>query len=74
MGDRAGAGVGRAIPLGYWPFDASTGFGGHLLRHGFSDEGEEPAMGVALANLPETLPLHDGVTIERVSDRAAQEQ
>lgn len=48
--------------------------GGHLLRHGFSDEGEEPAMGVALANLPETLPLHDGVTIERVSDRAAQEQ
>ncbi len=48
--------------------------GGHLLRHGFSDEGEEPAMGVALANLPETLPLPDGVTVERVLDRAAQEQ
>ena len=48
--------------------------GEHLLRHGFSDEGEEPAMGVALADLPEILPLPDGVTIERVSDRAAQEQ
>jgi GNAT superfamily N-acetyltransferase len=42
--------------------------GDHLLRHGFSDEGEEPAMGVALADLPETLPLPDGVTIERVRD------
>jgi len=48
--------------------------GDHLLRHGFTDIGEEPAMGVALADLPDTLPLPEGVTVERVRDRAAQEQ
>jgi hypothetical protein len=43
----------------------------HLLRHGFTDVGEEPAMGIALARLPSTLPLPEGVTIERVRDRTA---
>ena len=48
--------------------------GDHLLRHGFTDIGEEPAMGIALADLPDTLSLPDGVTVERVRDRATQEQ
>jgi len=51
-----------------------TYLGDHLLRHGFTDIGEEPAMGVALVDLPDTLPLPEGVTVERVRDRAAQEQ
>ena len=31
-------------------------------------------MGIALADLPEGLPLPEGVTVERVRDRATQEQ
>jgi GNAT superfamily N-acetyltransferase len=46
----------------------------HLLRHGFTDVGDEPAMGVALARLPSTLPLPEGVRIERVRERTALEQ
>jgi GNAT superfamily N-acetyltransferase len=46
----------------------------HLLRHGFTDVEVEPAMGVALARLPSTLSLPDGVTIKRVRDRTALEQ
>jgi GNAT superfamily N-acetyltransferase len=46
----------------------------HLVRHGFTDGGEEPAMGVALTRLPGTAPLPDGVTIERARDRPAVEQ
>ncbi len=53
-----------------WP----TNLGDHLLRHGLTDAGEEPAMGIALADLPDVLPLPDGVTVERVRDRATQEQ
>jgi GNAT superfamily N-acetyltransferase len=45
-----------------------------LLRHGFTDVGDEPAMGIALARLPSTVPLPEGVTIERVRDRTALEQ
>ena len=78
--ERIEAVIARARALGA-PFLWDVGpsmrpldLGDHLLRHGFSDEGEEPAMGVALAQLPETLSLPDGVTIERVLDRAAQEQ
>ncbi len=56
------------------PSTRPTDLGDHLLRHGFMDEGEEPAMGVALAALPSDLPLLDGVTVERVRDRASQEQ
>ncbi|WIG58663.1 MAG: hypothetical protein OJF49_001409 [Ktedonobacterales bacterium] len=48
--------------------------GEHLVRHGFIDEGDEPAMGVALSRLPETLALPEGVTIERVRDRTSLEQ
>jgi len=48
--------------------------GERLLRHGFTDDGEEPAMGVALARLPNALQLPEGVTVERVRDRASLEQ
>ena len=51
-----------------------TDLGEHLLRHGLTDVGEEPAMGVALADLPDALTLPEGVTVERVRDRASQEQ
>lgn len=47
--------------------------GDHLLRHGFTRGEDEPAMGVALAQLPDDLPQLDGVTIERVRDRASLE-
>lgn len=72
--ERIEAVIARARALGapfLWDVGPSTrplDLGEHLLRHGFSDEGEEPAMGVALADLPEALPLPDGVTIERVRD------
>jgi GNAT superfamily N-acetyltransferase len=46
----------------------------HLLRHGFTDRGDESAMGMELAQLPEILPLPEGVAIERVRDRASMEQ
>lgn len=48
--------------------------GDYLIRHGLTDDGDEPAMGVALATLPSALPLPDGVAIERVRDLAALEQ
>lgn len=51
-----------------------TDLGEHLLRHGLLDEGEESAMGIALADLPDVLPLPESVTIERVRDRASQAQ
>jgi hypothetical protein len=54
-----------------WTQPADLGF--HLVRHGFTDRGEEPAMGVALANLPSALPLPEGVTVERVKDHATLE-
>ena len=44
------------------------GLGEHLLRHGFTDAGEEPAMGVTLERLPNDLTLPEGVTVERVRD------
>ena len=66
--------IGRARAL-HAPFQWNVGpstrptdLGAHLLRHGFTDAGDEPAMGVALADLPETLPQLEGVTIERVHD------
>jgi GNAT superfamily N-acetyltransferase len=70
----------RARALGtpfLWHFIPSTqpaNLETHLLRHGFTDVGEEPAMGIALAHLPSTLPLPVGVTIERVRERTALEQ
>lgn len=51
-----------------------VGLGEHLLRHGFTDEGDEPAMGIALADLPATLAVPEGVTVERVRDRASLEE
>jgi hypothetical protein len=45
-----------------------------LLHHGFADAGDEPAMGIALARLPSTAPLPEGVRIERVRGRTALEQ
>jgi GNAT superfamily N-acetyltransferase len=56
------------------PSTHPTDLGAHLLRHGLSDAGEEPAMGVALAGLPGKLPVLEGVTIERVHDRAGAAQ
>ncbi|HEV2405131.1 MAG TPA: GNAT family N-acetyltransferase [Ktedonobacterales bacterium] len=44
------------------------GLGDLLLRHGLTNEDDEPAMGVALAELPDAPSLPEGVTIERVSD------
>jgi GNAT superfamily N-acetyltransferase len=68
----------RALHVSFlWDIGPSmrpTDLGEHLLRHGFADAGEEPAMGMALADLPDTLPLPEGVTVERVRDRATQEQ
>ncbi len=61
----------------YWyisPFTRPVDLGARLLRHGFTDAGDEPAMGVALARLPSVLTLPDGVTVERVSDRAELEE
>lgn len=61
----------------YWYISPSTrpaDLDTHLVRHGFTDGGDEPAMGVALARLPSVLPLPEGVTVEQVSDRTALEQ
>ncbi|HEY7093868.1 MAG TPA: GNAT family N-acetyltransferase [Ktedonobacterales bacterium] len=61
----------------YWYISPSTrpaDLDTRLLRHGFTDGGDEPAMGVALARLPSVLPLPEGVTVEQVSDRAALEE
>jgi hypothetical protein len=55
------------------PFTRPADLDAHLLRHGFTDGGDEPAMGVALARLSVVLPLPEGVTVEQVSDRAAPE-
>jgi GNAT superfamily N-acetyltransferase len=60
-----------------WNIGPSTypnDLGSHLLRHGFTDSGEEAAMGVALARLPDAVPLQGGVTVERVTDNASLEQ
>jgi GNAT superfamily N-acetyltransferase len=46
----------------------------HLLLHGFTDVGDEPAMGITLAQLPGDSSLLVGVTIERVRDRTSLEQ
>jgi hypothetical protein len=51
-----------------------AGLGDHLLRHGFIDEGNESAMGIALAHLPSAPPVPEGVTVARVGDRASLEQ
>ena len=70
---------GRARALGVpmvWDIGPSSGpaeLGEHLVRHGFSEIEGEPAMGIALAALPDTLPLPDGVMVERAQDRAALE-
>jgi GNAT superfamily N-acetyltransferase len=48
--------------------------GDYLARHGFTDIGGEVAMGVALADLPDSLTLPEGVAIERVRDHATLEQ
>jgi hypothetical protein len=56
------------------PSTRSEGLGDHLVRHGFTDVGEETAMGVALAHLPSALLVSEGVTVERVRDRASLEQ
>jgi len=45
-----------------------------LLRHGFTDVGDEPAMGIALARLPDVATVPAEVTIERVSNRTSLEQ
>lgn len=68
----------RALRVPFlWDLSPTTtpeDLGDHLLRHGFVDAGEEPAMGIALADLPDTLALPEGVTIERVGDSAALER
>jgi GNAT superfamily N-acetyltransferase len=68
----------RALPVPFlWVIGPSTrpaGLGDHLVRHGFTDAGEETAMGVALAHLPSAPPVPEGVTVERVGDRASLEQ
>jgi hypothetical protein len=68
----------RALHVPFlWIIGPSTrpaGLGDHLVRHGFTDAGEETAMGVALAHLPSALPVPEGVTVERVGDRASLEQ
>src|SRR5215831_19020057 len=46
----------------------------HLVYHGFTDVGDEPAMAIALAHLPDAVPLTADVTIERVSNRTSLEQ
>ncbi len=45
-----------------------TNLGDYLLRHGFTDAGDDPAMGMDLARLPANLPTLENVTIERVTD------
>jgi GNAT superfamily N-acetyltransferase len=45
-----------------------------LLRYGFTDVGDEPAMGIALARLPDVAPAPADVTIERVNNRMSLEQ
>ena len=56
------------------PSARPAGLGDQLLRHGFIDEGEDPAMGINLAQLPGVLHLPEGVTVERVEDRTSLEQ
>jgi GNAT superfamily N-acetyltransferase len=70
----------RAQALGV-PFQWNIGLsmrpadlGDALLCHGFTDLGEEPAMGIARAQLPSSLPMPAGVTVERVSDSASLAQ
>jgi GNAT superfamily N-acetyltransferase len=50
-----------------------AGLGEYLLQHGFTAAGEEPAMGVTLAQLPSALPAPEGVTITRVRDHPSLE-
>lgn len=45
-----------------------TNLSDYLLRHGFTEAGDDPAMGMALADLPEKAPTLPGVTIELVTD------
>lgn len=47
--------------------------GDYLVRHGFTDVGGEVAMGMPLADLPDSLALPAGGAIERVRDHAALE-
>jgi GNAT superfamily N-acetyltransferase len=49
------------------------GLGERLLQHGLTAVGDVPAMGVALARLPPALSMPEGVTVERVRDRAGLE-
>jgi GNAT superfamily N-acetyltransferase len=72
--------IGRARALGVsfqWnvgpsmrPADLSEA----LLRHGFIDAGDEPAMAIALDICPKELSLPEGVTVERVGDSSALEE
>lgn len=64
-----------SVPFGWevGPSMRPLDLGEHLLRHGLTHEEDEPAMGVALARLPDALPDLEGVTIERVRDRATME-
>ena len=60
-----------------WVIGPSTrpaGLGAQLLRHGFIDEGEDPAMGINLAQLPGERLLPQGVTVERVENHVSLEQ
>jgi len=78
--ERIGWVIARARVLGVpfqWNVGLSmrpAGLGDALLRHGFTDLGEEPAMGIALAQLPSALSLPEGVTVERVGDSASLAQ
>jgi GNAT superfamily N-acetyltransferase len=61
----------------YWEISPSTqpaGLGDHLLRHGLTDVGEDPAMALLLAQLPRALGAPEGVAIEWVQDRASLAQ
>lgn len=60
------------LPFGWdvGPSMRPVDLGDHLLRHGLTHEEDEPAMGVALAQLPSALPEREDVTIERVNDPA----
>lgn len=63
------------VPFGWdvGPSMRPLDLGEHLQRHGLTHGEDEPAMGVALAHLPSALPELEGVTIERVRDRATME-
>lgn len=63
----------RNVPVLWWtgPSTEPADLGKHLKKHGFADGGESPGMAVDLANLNESLPAPEGLSIHLAQDDAS---